>query len=193
MLLYVVIEIIGALFFSGDSSSELQQATVLSEALTNPQALPQDLQPLIEQTTTLLWQATLFSGVAYIVLGALYFALMESSNWQATLGKRLIGIKVTDAQGQRIGLGRALARFFAASLSWVTMNLGHALAAWTPERRALHDYVAGTRVENVDPAQAKMPLWGWLIVAMHAFIFLLSIIAIFAVVFLAMQKLAEGM
>ena len=193
VLLYVVIEILGTAFFAGENSAELQQASLLSKALTDPQALSQDLEPLLAQTTAMLWQATLFSGVAYVVLGGLYFALMESSTWQATFGKRLIGIKVTDAQGRRIGLVRALARFFAASLSWLTMNLGHALAAWTPERRALHDYVAGTRVENADPAQPKMPLWGWLIVAAHALIFLLSILALVAVIFLAMQKMAEVM
>jgi uncharacterized RDD family membrane protein YckC len=193
MLLYLVIETLAAVFFSSDSSAQLQQAMALSTALMNGDASPQDLQPLLDQTTTMLWQSSVFSGVAYVVLGGLYFALMESSTWQATLGKRLIGIKVTDAQGRRIGLARALARFFAASLSWLTMNIGHALAAWTPERRALHDYLAGTRVENADPAQPQMPLWGWLIVAAHALIFLLSIIAIFAVVFLAMQKMTEGM
>jgi uncharacterized RDD family membrane protein YckC len=193
LIVYIAIEILGTLFFSGDSSSELQQATALTKALMNPQALTQDLRPMLEQTQTLLWQSTLFSGVAYLVLGGLYFALMESSATQATIGKRLIGIKVTDVQGRRIGFGRALARFFAASLSWLSMNLGHALAAWTPERRALHDYIAGTRVENSDPAQPRMPLWGWLIIAAHALIFLLSIVAIVVVTWLAVQAMTQAM
>ena len=192
VLLYLVVEILAAIFFAGDSSAQLQQAMALSTALMNGDA-PPDLQPLLEQTTTMLWQSTVFSGIAYVVLGSLYFALTESSAAQATLGKRLIGIKVTDSHGRRIGLGRAVARFFAAALSWLTMNLGHALAAWTPERRALHDYLAGTRVENADPAQPKMPLWGWLIIAAHALIFLLSILAIVAVTFLVMQKMTQGM
>jgi uncharacterized RDD family membrane protein YckC len=193
LLLYVVIEILGTLFLPGDNRSELQQVTVLTNALTNPQALTQDLQPMLEQTQTLVWQSMLFSGVAYAVLGGLYFALMESSARQATLGKRLIGIKVTDAQGRRIGFGRALARFFAASLSWLSLNLGHALAAWTPERRALHDYIAGTRVENSDPTQPKMPLWGWLVIAAHALIFLLSMVAIVVLTWLAVQAMTQAM
>ena len=194
LLLYLVIEIIAAVVFSGQGgASELQQATALSKVLTDPQALTQNLQPLLERTQTMLWQSLLLSSVAYVVLGGLYFAWLESSPAQATIGKRLIGIKVTDLHGRRIGFGRALARFFAASLSWLTMNIGHALAAWTPERRALHDYVAGTRVENADPGQPGMPLWGWLVIAAHALIFLLSIIAVVALVWLAVRAMSQGM
>jgi hypothetical protein len=163
------------------------------KGLSDPQALSQDLGPLLEKTQTLLWQTLLFSSTAYVILGGLYFTLMESSPQQATVGKRLIGIKVTDKQGRRLSRGRALARFLAASLSWLTLNLGHALAAWTPERRALHDYIAGTRVENADPAQPQMPLWGWVIVGMHALIFLLLMLGTFAAVWLAMQAMSQGM
>jgi uncharacterized RDD family membrane protein YckC len=116
----------------------------------------------------LLWRVTAFSALAYAAIGGAYFALCESSRWQATLGKRWVGIKVTDAHGERISFARALGRFFAACLSWMTMNIGHALAAFGNDRRALHDYVAGTRVENADPAHPRMPPWGWWIVGVHA-------------------------
>lgn len=190
LMIYIGTEILSMLFFSSVGSSELQQATTLANMLLNQQAPLQDLQPLLAQTQTLLWQTLLFSSVAYVVLGGLYFSLMESSPRQATLGKRLIGIKVTDTQGRRIGFGRALARFLAASLSWITLNLGHALAAWTPERRALHDYLAGTRVENADPAQAQMPLWGWVVIGVHALIFLGSIFLMLAAVWLLASRAA---
>jgi uncharacterized RDD family membrane protein YckC len=190
LLLYVVIELLAAAFGPADGNGELRQVLALGNGLLHGQPVAQDLQPLLERTQTLLWQSTLFSTVAYVVVGGLYFGLMEASTWQATLGKRMIGIKVTDTQGRRIGAGRAFTRFFAASLSWLTMNLGHALAAWTPERRALHDYVAGTRVENADPAHAAMPPWGWLIIGSHALIFLGSIVAMFALVWLLFQTMA---
>jgi hypothetical protein len=106
--------------------------------------------------------------VGYVVVAAAYFIGMEASARQATLGKQLLGLKVTALDGTRPGVGRVAGRFFAAGLSWLTLNIGHALAAWTRERRALHDYVAGTRVENVDPARAAMPTWGWVIVGLHA-------------------------
>jgi uncharacterized RDD family membrane protein YckC len=193
LMLYLATELLSALFFSSIGSSELQQVSALMNAMMDQQALTQDPQALLAQVETLLWQTLLFSGSTYVVLGAVYFTWMESSPQQATLGKRLIGIKVTDVLGRRIGRGRALARFFAASLSWLTLNLGHALAAWTPERRALHDYLAGTRVENVDPAQPQMPLWGWMVVAAHALIFLAITLGTVAAVWLALQTMSETM
>ena len=134
------------------------------------------------------WLAPLMlvSTLAYALVAGAYFVWCEASPQQATLGKRLIGIKVTDARGWRPSQSQVFGRFFAASLSWITLNLGHALAAWTPERRALHDYLAGTRVENVDPAQARMPVWGWVIVGANValFLFFALIIALVAAAFL---------
>lgn len=123
----------------------------------------------------LVWRCTAYFSLAYVVLGGAYFALCESSRWQATLGKRLLGIRVTDASGARISCARALGRFFAAGLSWLTMNLGHAMAAFGAERRALHDFIAGTRVENVDPANTRMPAWGRWFLAAQALALLLAI------------------
>jgi uncharacterized RDD family membrane protein YckC len=115
----------------------------------------------------LLW-LSVASMLGYVVLAGAYFIGMEASSRQATLGKQLLGLKVTAVDGSRPGLGRVAGRFVAAGLSWLTLNVGHALAAWTRERRALHDFLAGTRVENVDPANAAMPTWGWVIVGLHA-------------------------
>jgi uncharacterized RDD family membrane protein YckC len=124
-------------------------------------------QALATLLPELLWM-TAASTLLYVVLAGAYFIGMEASARQATLGKQLLGLKVTARDGSRPGVGRVAGRFFAAGLSWLTLNVGHALAAWTRERRALHDFVAGTRVENVDPANAAMPAWGWVIVGLHA-------------------------
>jgi uncharacterized RDD family membrane protein YckC len=53
-----------------------------------------------------------FYAIAF-VLSWLYFAGLESSAWQATIGKRALGLLVTDANGRRIGFGRATGRYFA--------------------------------------------------------------------------------
>lgn len=96
---------------------------------------------------------------------AIYFIGFEASIWQATPGKRALGLRVSTPDGARIGLGRASARFFAAALSWLTLNLGHALAGWRSDGAALHDLVAGTRVG----ASGPMPRWGrWLLIAQLA-------------------------
>lgn len=76
----------------------------------------------------------------------LYKALLESSAWQATLGKKLFSIKVTDLDGNRIGFGRATGRFFAQLLSQISFTIGYLMAAFTERRQALHDMIAGTIV-----------------------------------------------
>jgi uncharacterized RDD family membrane protein YckC len=81
-----------------------------------------------------------------IVLRWLYFALQESSRYQATLGKRLLGIVVTDRQGNRIGFGRATGRFFGKILSGLTLCIGYMMAGWTQRKQALHDMLADTLV-----------------------------------------------
>lgn len=80
------------------------------------------------------------------VVGWLYFALMESGGWQATIGKRLVGIRVTDLSGNRITFGRATARYFAKILSWLTLYIGYFMVAVTEKKQGLHDMIAGTLV-----------------------------------------------
>jgi uncharacterized RDD family membrane protein YckC/Tfp pilus assembly major pilin PilA len=84
----------------------------------------------------------------------LYFALMHSSRWQATLGKRALGIKVTSLSGERIGFGRATGRHFGWLLSWTLLGIGYLMAAFTSRKQALHDLMAGTLVvsRNTMPA-----------------------------------------
>jgi uncharacterized RDD family membrane protein YckC len=99
----------------------------------------------------------------------LYFTLMESSNWQATLGKRAMGIKVTDQFGRRIEFGRATGRYFGGILSYIIMYIGYMMVGWTKRKQGLHDMIAGTCVvfNEVDPDQPMptqrppMPWYGW--------------------------------
>src|SRR5699024_7519477 len=84
---------------------------------------------------------------------------------QATPGKAALGLRVTATDYGRPSFGRVLARFVAGAPSWALLHLGHALAAWTPERRALHDLIAGTRVLQDAPAGPPLPAWAkaWLV------------------------------
>ena len=81
-----------------------------------------------------------------LVLVWLYFAGLESSGWQATVGKRIVGARVTDRAGRRLSFGRATARYFAKILSALPLLIGFLLAAFTRRKQALHDFVAGTVV-----------------------------------------------
>ncbi len=78
--------------------------------------------------------------------GWLYFAMMESSPRQGTLGKMALGMKVTDLQGRRISFGRATGRFFAKMLSALTLLIGYVMIGFTEKKQGLHDKIAETYV-----------------------------------------------
>jgi uncharacterized RDD family membrane protein YckC len=95
--------------------------------------------------------ATDSPAAAVFTIGAsiailLYFVLMESSKYQATLGKMAIDLKVTDIAGGRISFGRALGRYLLKSLEGLTLGIGLIMAGATARKQALHDKMAGTLV-----------------------------------------------
>jgi uncharacterized RDD family membrane protein YckC len=192
VILYIVVELLSAVFFAFRAQSEFDSVMAMIRSLRSSQELGEvpDLQAMVQTLESVLLPSLIFSSTAYIVLAGVYFSVMESSRHQATLGKRMLGIKVTNLNGAPIALSQSIGRFVAASLSWITMNLGHAFAAWTPERRALHDYIAGTRVENVDPRNTRMPIWAWLIIAAHALIFIGSIVLMVFLMWFLMQQIS---
>ncbi len=76
----------------------------------------------------------------------LYWALLESSAWQATLGKKLLGLQVTDLAGKRISFARASGRHFGKMASLLTLGIGFVMAGFTARKQALHDLLAGCLV-----------------------------------------------
>ncbi|HVB97881.1 MAG TPA: RDD family protein [Candidatus Dormibacteraeota bacterium] len=72
----------------------------------------------------------------------LYFALFEISSWQATPGKRVLGLFVTDMQGRTISFARATARFFGKILSSATLLIGYFMIGFTAKKQGLHDMLA---------------------------------------------------
>jgi uncharacterized RDD family membrane protein YckC len=88
-----------------------------------------------------------FAYLALFVVVWLYFAKMESSAAQATIGKKALGIFVTDANGQRMTFGRATGRFFAKLITgMIPFGIGWIMAGFTEKKQALHDMIAGTLV-----------------------------------------------
>jgi len=75
-----------------------------------------------------------------------YYTVLESSEAQATLGKRLVGIRVTDLEGRRLSFGRAFGRACARFLSYLTVGIGLLIQPFTERKQALHDLLAGTIV-----------------------------------------------
>ena len=84
----------------------------------------------------------------FLVIGAhmFYEILLTSSNWQGTIGKKLLHLKVTDDFGNRISVGRSTGRFFAKILSAMASYIGFIMIAFMDRKRGLHDVIAHTQV-----------------------------------------------
>ena len=78
--------------------------------------------------------------------GWLYYALLESSRWQATLGKQLLGLEVVDLKGRRVSFARASGRYFGMIVSALIFCIGFLMAGFTQKKQALHDMMAGCLV-----------------------------------------------
>jgi uncharacterized RDD family membrane protein YckC len=113
-------------------------------ALISGSESPQDFGAALGVAAILL---IVFAYLALIVIMWLYFAKMESSEKQATFGKKMMGIYVTDANGQRLTFGRASGRFFAKIITgMIPAGIGWIMAGFTAKKQALHDMIAGTLV-----------------------------------------------
>jgi len=138
----------------------------------------------------------LLSTASYVVISGLYFVLQESSSAQATLGKRLLGIKVTDSEGNRLSRLHALGRWASHLVSYATLYIGYLMAAFTERKRGLHDMVAGTLVVDQwaytdRPELQKRELGGCLVAAIVGLLALAA--AGVAVVVFAFIALADGL
>ena len=95
-------------------------------------------------TTYPFWMILEF--IVSLVIGWLYFTLLESSTKQATIGKMAVGIIVTDLNGKRIFFGRANGRYWGKVISFLILGIGYIMAGFTRKKQALHDIMADTLV-----------------------------------------------
>ena len=86
------------------------------------------------------------ANVISLVIGWLYFALLESSERGATVGKMVMGLRVVTSDGQRLSFMNATGRYFAKILSAIILCIGFIMVAFTDKKRGLHDIIAGTLV-----------------------------------------------
>lgn len=96
------------------------------------------------------WQRWNFSLLGHNFLKELiiiiYYALMESSKYQATLGKIVMGIKVVNNNGQRLDFAKAALRNISKILSGLILGLGYVMIIFDDRKQGLHDKLAGTLV-----------------------------------------------
>ena len=122
--------------------------------------------------------------LAYAVVAAIWHVGGERSRWLGSPGKRALGLRVVAADGDhRPAAWQTLVRHFGGALSWLTLNLGHALALVPPQRRALHDYLAQVRV--VSGAEGhRLPAWA------RAWLWLQLALVVLAMAWLVLRDLA---
>ena len=93
-----------------------------------------------------LWALLAPWTLVYAVLAFAWHVAGDLSSWQASPGKRWLGLRVETMGGGKPTPKQAMLREAGSALSWLTLNLGHALALLPPRRQSLHDRMARTRV-----------------------------------------------
>lgn len=127
-------------------SNQIQRASSLTPATFWQRVFAFFFDSVPAGITGYLAQESLIPIFGGIIVWWLYYSLFESSSWQATPGKRLLGLKVTDVNGVHINFKRASARFFGRLLSSAILGLGFLFVVWTKHKQALHDLLANTLV-----------------------------------------------
>jgi uncharacterized RDD family membrane protein YckC len=104
---------------------------------------------------SLLFPRLLLLAAVGLVGTWLYWSLLESSSWQATPGKKALGLYVTDLTGARLTFGRASGRFFAGrgiayvpSVGGLYFLVDCIMAGVTEKKQAVHDMIAGCLVQR---------------------------------------------
>jgi uncharacterized RDD family membrane protein YckC len=119
--------------------------TVLPSIIRIAHQAERDQEPSPELIIAIVSSAFVYIALAFVGQW-LYEALLTSSAWQGTLGKRVLRLKVVDEAGNRIGFGRATGRFFAKILSSMFFCIGFIMIGFTERKTGLHDMLAGTKV-----------------------------------------------
>ena len=96
--------------------------------------------------------ATIIGMIVFNLIMFLYWPVMESSARQATFGKSLVGIKVTDLNGGRLSFVQSLLRNIAKILSAIPAGIGFLLPVFTKRKQALHDMLAKCLVVRTGPS-----------------------------------------
>jgi len=95
--------------------------------------------------------ASILGQSLQILVGLLYFAVMEAGTSQATFGKRALGLKVTNIAGERISFLNAVGRNAGKWVSDIIIFIGYFMMLWDDKNQTLHDKMAGTLVVKNNP------------------------------------------
>jgi len=144
VIIGIPLSIILVILFLAFGGMALFHGAIAASAVSNP-----DPEAALAAATPMLGAILAFYAIAIFggfVITWLYFAGLESSARQATFGKSVMGMRVTDLNGNRISFGRASGRYFGKIISGMILDIGFIMAGFTEKKQALHDMIAGTLV-----------------------------------------------
>ena len=100
---------------------------------------------------TILSVPSIFIGdplgsILYFISSLAYYTSLTASDKQATIGKRIVGIMVVDAQGNKLSFAHSLGRYLTYIFSYITLGIGFIMIGFTKNHTGLHDKIAGTYV-----------------------------------------------
>ena len=90
-------------------------------------------------------RANIFDLISFLI-GFTYHVGFNSSKYMGTIGKVAVGIAITDGDGGRISVLKAVGRYFAYILSAIPLMAGYIMVAFHPQKRAIHDIICNTYV-----------------------------------------------
>ncbi len=132
-------------------------------------------------------------GIALCVHFALfigYYVWPEASSWQATIGKRILGLKVMDLEGKRISFIRSLWRNLAMFFSTIILCIGYLMSFWTEKKQCLHDILADCVIIDTTPGEKHGCIIG-IFVGFFAFLILIFVVGILAALAIPQMVKAE--
>jgi uncharacterized RDD family membrane protein YckC len=106
---------------------------IFGAAPTNITTLPE----IIQQMGSRMGYSFLISTLYYVGM---------NGHFGATLGKMVVGARIVNLDGSKIGYGKAFLRMLASFLSGILLCIGYLMVAFREDKRALHDLIVGTRV-----------------------------------------------
>ena len=104
---------------------------------------PQEPSPATAGLFAGIFGAMLFISIAIEIV---YYVGLTGT-YGATVGKMILGLKVVDTNGQKIGFGKAALREVVGKwISGLVFGLGYIWVAFDPKKQGWHDKLAGTYV-----------------------------------------------
>ena len=141
----LILSIVGALFLYVMSLAGMLDLNAVSEIVNQYIDNPGSTD-LVSKALDLPGMSTFFT--IWSIVQAIYFIVFHAV-WGATPGKKLLRIHVEMANGEKLSWAFSFFRFVASIVTQATLifyGLGYLIVLIDPQKRALHDFVAQTRV-----------------------------------------------